>query len=75
LSDILDDVGDNITKPKKVTTGAGSVEQHSLSEQVAAAKAILGKAAGAKNKLGIRFRKAIPPAMVTGNNADTDCND
>jgi hypothetical protein len=73
MSDILDDVGANITKPKKVTTQAGSVEQHDLGEQVAAAKAILGKAAGSKNRLGLRFRKIIPPGMVTGHSV-SDCD-
>jgi hypothetical protein len=74
MADILDDVGDSIAKPKKVTTGAGSIEQHPLSEQVAAAKAILAKNAGSKNRLGIRFRKIIPPGMVTGQSIETNCD-
>lgn len=52
--------------PKMVMTDAGKVESNSVADQIAAIKFAAGQGARKLNKLGLRFRKMVPPAMVTG---------
>jgi len=47
--------------PAKVSVDAGSVEQHKLSEQIAADKHLAGKQAVTKASRGLRFNKLVPP--------------
>lgn len=63
MADPVDSITTDLARPKKVVTETATVERHSLPDQIAAAKFILGQAAGATNKLGIRFRKFIPPSV------------
>ena len=64
-TDINDSILDNANGPLKVTGDAGSVEQHPLPDQIAAAKFLANKAAIAKNKgLGIKFVRMNPPGAV-----------
>jgi hypothetical protein len=46
--------------PKKVTGDAGSVEQHSLPDQIAAERFIESKKASRKQGLGIKLTKLSP---------------
>jgi hypothetical protein len=47
--------------PAKASGDAGSVEQHKLTEQIAADKYLASKAAASQPKLGLRFNKLVPP--------------
>lgn len=55
---------ENATGPKKASGDAGSVEQHSLKDQIAAEKFIQSKKAAASNGLGIKFHKLSPGGTV-----------
>ena len=50
----------NAMGPKKVTSDAGSVEQHSLADQIAAERFLESKKASRKPGLGIRLIKLSP---------------
>ena len=56
-----DNIRENAQGPAKVTGDAGSVEQHKLSEQIAADKHLASKDAVTKTKRGLRFNKLVPP--------------
>jgi hypothetical protein len=47
--------------PAKASGDAGSVEQHKLADQIAAAKFLGAKEAVKKPKRGLRFNKLVPP--------------
>jgi hypothetical protein len=58
----LDDkIRDNASGPAKVSGDAGSVEQHKLTEQIAADKHLAAKNAVQKKHRGLRFNKLVPP--------------
>ncbi len=59
--DLEDTIRENAQGPAKVTGDAGSVEQHKLTEQIAADKHLASKDAVTKSKRGLRFNKLIPP--------------
>ena len=62
MSDNLQEtIRENAEGPAKVTGDAGSVEQHKLSEQIAADKHLASKDAVTKSKRGLRFNKLVPP--------------
>ena len=52
---------ENATGPAKVAGDAGSVEQHSLPDQIAADRYLQAMAAGKANRRGLRFSKLVPP--------------
>ena len=54
---------ENMTGPKKVTGDAGSVEQHSLKEQIDFDRYIASKEAAGQGG-GIRFTKLKPDGTV-----------
>jgi hypothetical protein len=54
-------IRENAAGPAKAAGDAGSVEQHKLSEQIAADKHLAGKQAVAKPSRGLRFNKLVPP--------------
>ncbi len=56
-----DNIRENAQGPAKVNGDAGSVEQHKLSEQIAADKHLASKEAVTQPKRGLRFNKLIPP--------------
>lgn len=59
------DIETNAAAPKVVSGDAGSVEQHSLSEQIQADKYLSSKAAGQVSGLGgIKFVKLKAPGAV-----------
>lgn len=65
MSDSLEDtIRENATKPKQVSSDAGSVQQHPLSEQIEADKYLASKEEVTKKYRGIRFNKLIPPGAT-----------
>ncbi len=57
-------IEENLNSPAKVTSDGCSVEQHPLSEQIAADKYLASKAASRRKGLGIRFSKLSPSGTV-----------
>ena len=63
MPDILDDpIRENASGPAKASGDAGSVEQHKLTEQIAADKHLASKKAVNQSKRGLRFNKLVPPS-------------
>lgn len=61
----LDDaIRENAGGPKRASGDAGSVEQHSLKDQIEADRYLNSKAAVKKKRLGIKVTKAIPPGTT-----------
>ncbi len=58
---IEDSIRENAAGPAKAAGDAGSVEQHKLSEQIAADKHLASKDAVGKANRGLRFSKLVPP--------------
>jgi len=59
-SNLKDAILENAKGPKKVTGDSGSVEQHSLQDQIAAERFLQSKQASQKPGLGIRLIKLSP---------------
>lgn len=59
-SNLKDAILENALGPKKVSGDAGSVEQHSLTDQIAAERFLQSKKASRKPGLGIRLTKLSP---------------
>jgi len=59
-SDLDQTIKDNAAGPKRAQGDAGSVEQHSLKDQVEADRYLNSKAAAKKKGLGIKITRAIP---------------
>jgi hypothetical protein len=57
-----DSIRESAQAPAKASGDAGSVEQHKLTEQIAAAKFLASKDATAKKNRGLRFNKLVPPS-------------
>lgn len=62
MADDLDDtIRDNAAGPAKASGDAGSVEQHSLRDQIEADRYLNSKQAAKNNNCGLRFSKLVPP--------------
>jgi hypothetical protein len=62
MSDNLQEaIRESAKAPAKASGDAGSVEQHKLTEQIAADKYLASKAAASQPKRGLRFNKLVPP--------------
>lgn len=62
MPDELDDtIRENAQGPAKASGDAGSMEQHSLSEQIAADRYLQSKQAVRSKGLGLRITKIVPP--------------
>jgi hypothetical protein len=62
MADSLDDkIRQNAEGPAKAAGDAGSVEQHKLTEQIAADKYLAAKEAAKSKSRGLRFNKLVPP--------------
>lgn len=59
--DLEQSIQENAQQPAKASGDSGSVEQHSLSEQIAADQYLASKRAMRSKRLGLRFTKIIPP--------------
>ena len=63
MAENMDDtIRESAQTPAKAAGDAGSVEQHKLTEQIAAAKFLASKDATAKKNRGLRFNKLVPPS-------------
>jgi len=64
---MTDEIGDairnNAQGPARVSSDAGSVEQHSLQDQIAADRYLSAKDAAKKKNRGLIFNKFIPPGV------------
>jgi len=59
--DLENTIRQNAEGPAKVAGDAGSVEQHSLSDQIEADRYLASKQAAKTKRRGLRFNKLIPP--------------
>ena len=63
--DLKDTIKDNAAGPKRASGDSGSVDQHSLADQIAADKYLAGKEAASKNPAKAFTRiKIVPPGSV-----------
>lgn len=62
VSDNLQEtIRESAKAPAKASGDAGSVEQHKLTEQIAADKYLASKEAVRRKKRGLHFNKLVPP--------------
>jgi hypothetical protein len=62
MSDDLEQtISENAQGPAKASGDAGSMEQHSLPDQIAADRYLASKKAAKKKGLGIGLKKLVPP--------------
>ena len=59
--DLTQTISENAQGPAKASGDAGSMEQHSLPDQIAADRYLEGKKAVKKKGLGIGLKKLVPP--------------
>jgi hypothetical protein len=65
MADDLDEaIRENAQGPAKAAGDAGSMEQHSLPDQIAADRYLESKKASRKKGLGIGLKKLVPPGTV-----------
>ena len=57
-------IRENATGPAKAAGDAGSVEQHSLTEQIEADRYLAAKQALQQKRRGLQFNKLVPPGTV-----------
>lgn len=57
-------IADNAAGPKKAQGDAGSVEQHSLQDQIAADRYLAARRAVLAKGKGLRLSKLVPPGAV-----------
>ena len=62
MADLSDQIEENASGPASASGDIGSMQQHSLPDQIAADRFLKSQAAVADNPLrGLRFNKLIPP--------------
>lgn len=61
LDELEDSIRENAQQPAKAAGDSGSVEQHSLSDQIAADRYLQEKQAARSRRLGLRITKIVPP--------------
>ncbi len=61
-NDLNETIRESAKAPAKASGDAGSVEQHKLTEQIAADKYLANKQAASQKKRGLRFNKLVPPS-------------
>lgn len=61
MADLEQNIENNAKAPKKVEGDAGSVEQHSLPDQIAADRYLQEKAVVKSRRPGFRIFKIVPP--------------
>jgi hypothetical protein len=65
MADNLDDtIRENAAGPHSASGDAGSMQQHSLPDQIAADRYLESKKASRVKGLGIRRTKVVPPGAV-----------
>lgn len=65
-SELDNSIKTNAEGPAKASGDSGSVEQHKISEQIAADKYLASKKASRSKGLGIKLAKISPPGSVGG---------
>lgn len=60
-NDLDQTIRQNAEGPAKVSGDAGSVEQHDLTDQIAADRYLCTKEAAKSKTRGLRFSKLVPP--------------
>jgi len=60
MADISDNLAENAAAPRRAQGDSGSMEQHSLPDQIAADKYLLAKQAMKNRALGIRYVQLRP---------------
>ena len=64
MADNLDDkIRENAEGPAKASGDMGSVEQHKLSDQIAADRYLCSKEAAKSKRRGLQFNKLVPPGV------------
>ena len=58
---LTEQIRENAQGPRRASGDSGSVEQHSLTEQMAADRYLASKEAAKRKGMGIRVGKMIPP--------------
>jgi len=65
VAEALDDkIRDNASGPAKASNETGSVEQHSLRDQIEADRYLASKDAAANPRKALRFTKLVPPGAA-----------
>ena len=59
--DLDQTIRDNADGPARAAGDSGSMEQHKLSEQIAADRYLASKQAAKSKRLGLRITKIVPP--------------
>ena len=59
--DLSDIIQENAEGPAKASGDSGSMEQHSLPDQIAADRYLESKKAARRKGLGIQLKKLVPP--------------
>lgn len=62
--EISDQIAENALQPQSVTIDGQTVSEHSLPDQIAAAKFLASQTDAQATGLGIRFSKIIPPGAL-----------
>ena len=62
--DLEQTIRENAAGPKRAQGDSGSVEQHSLAEQIEADRYLAAKDAVRKPTKGLRFTKLVPPGTA-----------
>jgi hypothetical protein len=61
MAELDDTIRENAKGPAKAAGDAGSIEQHKLSDQIAADRYLAAKDAVKSPRRGLRFNKLVPP--------------
>ena len=61
---LSESIRENASGPAKASGDAGSIEQHKLSDQIAADKHLASKDAVNLRSRGLRFNKLVPPGTL-----------
>ena len=62
--DLSDYIEDNASGPRRASGDSGSVEQHSLPDQIAADKYLSSRSASRTTGMGIKISKISPPGTA-----------
>jgi hypothetical protein len=62
--DLKDTIRENAEGPKRATGDSGSMEQHSLKDQIEADRYLNSKQAAKARGLGLRMSKLVPPGAA-----------
>lgn len=62
--EITDAIKSNATGPRRASGDSGSVEQHSIDDQIKADQYIKSNNAAGRSDVGIRFINTVPPGAA-----------